>query len=59
MIVYLSVKDIAERTGLNINTVKAYARRGQLPDPDAQIGEGERVWFGWLPATIEAWSPSK
>ncbi|WP_285189982.1 XRE family transcriptional regulator [Rhodococcus sp. MEB041] len=58
MITYLSISDIADRTGYNINTVKGYARRGQLPEPDAQIGLEGRVWNGWLPETIDQWAPS-
>ncbi|KQU30362.1 MULTISPECIES: hypothetical protein [unclassified Rhodococcus (in: high G+C Gram-positive bacteria)] len=59
MITYLSISDIAERTGYNINTVKGYARRGQLPDADAQIGLDGRVWYGWLPETIDQWAPPR
>jgi predicted DNA-binding transcriptional regulator AlpA len=49
---FLSVTDVAERTGLTLNTVKAYSQiPGRLPEPDAMIGRVK----GWLPKTIDAW----
>lgn len=53
---YLSVTEIAERTGLTLNTVKSYSQiPGRLPAPDAMIGRVK----GWLPETIDAWSDRK
>ncbi|MEB3021334.1 helix-turn-helix transcriptional regulator [[Mycobacterium] crassicus] len=49
---YLSVAEVADKTGLSRNTVKAYSQvPGRLPEPDAMIGRVR----GWLPETIEAW----
>ena len=53
---YLSVTEVAERSGLTLNTVKAYSQLpGRLPNPDAMIGRVK----GWLPKTIDAWIKSR
>lgn len=57
MHVYLSMSDVADRTGRNLNTLKAQYRQGKMPAPDAQIGLDGKVWYGWLPSTIDAWAP--
>jgi predicted DNA-binding transcriptional regulator AlpA len=51
--VYLSVTQIAERTGLALNTVKAYSQDTprRMPNPDAMIGRVK----GWKVQTIDAW----
>lgn len=50
---YLSVTEVAERTGLSLNTVKAYSQDTprRMPNPDAMIGRVK----GWLPKTVDAW----
>lgn len=49
---YLSVTEVADKTGLSANTVKAYSHvPGRLPEPDAMIGRVR----GWLPETIDTW----
>lgn len=49
---YLSITEFAERTGLSLNTLKAYSQiPGRLPEPDAVTGRVK----GWLPETIDAW----
>lgn len=49
---YLSVTEFAERTGLSLNSVKAYSQiPGRLPEPDAMIGRVK----GWRPETVDAW----
>lgn len=49
---YLSVTEFAARTGLSINSVKAYTQiPGRLPEPDAVVGRVK----GWLPETVDAW----
>ena len=48
---YLSISQIAERTGLARNTVKVYAQIGRLPPHDATIGRTK----GWLDETIDTW----
>jgi len=53
LIRYLSVSQVAERTGLSLNTVKSYSQiPGRMPQPDAMIGQVK----GWLPETIDRWS---
>lgn len=53
VIVYLGVRQVAERTGLALNTVKAYAQDTprRMPNPDAMIGRVK----GWREQTIDAW----
>lgn len=49
---YLSVTEVADRTGLALNTVKAYSQiPGRLPEADVKIGRVK----GWKPETIDAW----
>jgi predicted DNA-binding transcriptional regulator AlpA len=49
---YLSVTEVAKRTGLTLNTIKSYSQvPGRLPGPDAMIGRVK----GWLPKTIDSW----
>jgi len=49
---YLGVSEVADRTGLSRNTVKAYSQAaGRMPKPDAAIGRVK----GWLPKTIDTW----
>ncbi|NIH98035.1 helix-turn-helix transcriptional regulator [Mycolicibacterium fluoranthenivorans] len=49
---YLGVTEVAERTGLTVNTVKSYSKiPGRMPQPDVMIGRVK----GWLPETIDRW----
>lgn len=49
---YLGVTEVAERTGLAVNTVKSYSKiPGRMPQPDVMIGRVK----GWLPETIDRW----
>lgn len=53
---YLSLAGVASRAGLSVNTVKAYFSRGYLPEPDVEIGNGEKVTaYGWAAETIDTW----
>jgi predicted DNA-binding transcriptional regulator AlpA len=52
---YLSITQIAERTGLARNTIKVYVQIGRLPPHDAVIGRVK----GWLPKTIDDWRDSR
>ncbi|MDZ7886559.1 MAG: AlpA family phage regulatory protein [Mycobacterium sp.] len=52
MIRYLGLRQVADRTGLSYNTIKAYSQApGKMPQPDALT---DRV-KGWLPETIDRW----
>jgi predicted DNA-binding transcriptional regulator AlpA len=48
---YLSISQIAARTGLARNTIKVYVQTGRLPPHDATIGRVK----GWLAETIDNW----
>ena len=48
----LSLSEIAQVTGLTMNTVYSYHSRGKLPDPDFQIGAGPL----WRFSTIDKWA---
>ena len=52
---YLSLAEVAERTGLALNTVRAYERQGRLPKPDAMTGRTR----GWRPETIDYWTKNR
>jgi hypothetical protein len=48
----LSTAEVAEVAGLAESSVRTYRTRGQLPAPDATIGNTP----GWLPETIKPWA---
>lgn len=54
---YLSIRDIAEQTGINIDTIKSLALRGKFPDPDVIVGlgEGRQIARGWKQTTVDTW----
>jgi predicted DNA-binding transcriptional regulator AlpA len=49
---WLTSKEIAEQTGLKIDTIYTYRQRKTLPDPDHMIG---RVPV-WKQETIDEWN---
>lgn len=51
---YLSMGEVAERTGLAESSVRTYRSRGGMPEPDVTIGRTP----GWLESTIEEWAKS-
>ncbi|MGR4009215.1 XRE family transcriptional regulator [Leucobacter sp. 1207-22] len=51
MIRYLSLKELAERIGVEQRTASKY----KLPEPDAMIGTTR----GWLPETVDAWNAGR
>ncbi len=54
---YLSVTEVAERTGLALNTVKSYSQDTprRMPNPDVLVGRVK----GWTEKTIDEWQGSK
>jgi predicted DNA-binding transcriptional regulator AlpA len=52
---YLSLGEVADRCGLQLNTLKGYLRKGILPAPDAQIGRNR----GWTVETIQKWEATR
>lgn len=52
MIRYLGLQEVADRTGLSYNTIKAYSQTaGKMPQADCLVGRVK----GWLPETIDRW----
>lgn len=47
----LTVKQVAEVTGLAVGTITAYRNRGQMPEPDAVYGRTPV----WRESTIRKW----
>lgn len=56
---YLTINGIAERLNLSFHTVRSYRDQGRLPEPDAALGEGRAVRYGWLPETIDQWQANR
>ena len=54
MIHYLSLAEIAQRTGAAFSKVKSEYQRGLLPRHDAEVGRNR----GWLPETIDSGNAS-
>lgn len=57
-IYYLSATDFARRAGLAVETIRRYAQRGLIPDPDAIIGLDNvsgRPIPGWTEDTVDYW----
>ena len=51
MVTYLSLKEFAERVGIQAATLAKY----KLPDPDAMTGTTR----GWLPETVDVWQKNR
>lgn len=52
---YMTIAQVAERLGVTADTVSAYKHRGQMPAPDATVGQSPL----WLVQTIEDWIPTR
>lgn len=48
---WLTISDIAELTGLKVDTINKYRTRNTLPEPDNVIGRTPT----WKRETIETW----
>ena len=47
----LGYKEIAERSGVGVATLRNYRRRGYLPEPDVMLADRPR----WRASTIQNW----
>lgn len=56
---YLSLKEFAQRIGLQQGTLSSYHAQGRLPEPDAIIGSGPRATRGWLAETVDEWQANR
>jgi predicted DNA-binding transcriptional regulator AlpA len=52
---WLTSRDIAEQTGLKLDTIYTYRQRKTLPEPDYTIGRTPL----WKQATIDEWNSSR
>jgi predicted DNA-binding transcriptional regulator AlpA len=55
---FYSLRDIAEYTGIGINSLKTLDRTGRFPRPDVQVGLGDQkqqIARGWSRDTIDEW----
>ncbi|WP_100514010.1 MerR family transcriptional regulator [Mycobacteroides abscessus] len=52
---YLSMTEFAEAVGLSVNTIKAYQRKGMLPDHDVEVGRNR----GWKESTVLRWQAKR
>lgn len=52
---YLSIKDVAEMTGVNRTTIlyRLRADNKTFPEPDCIIRHGRINTYGWLPKSID------
>ena len=48
---WLTTTDIAQQTGLKIDTIYTYRKRNTLPEPDHQIGKVPL----WTKETVDNW----
>ena len=48
---YLGPAEVAARVGLAPATIRDYAAKGRMPEPDVRIGPNA----GWTEASIDAW----
>lgn len=46
---------ISAVTGVDVRTLRVWAGRGHLPDPDVRLGQSP----GWYPATIQRWAAAR
>ena len=58
---YLSIKEVAEKTGINRTTILYRIRQSNkgFPQPDAIISHNHSVTYGWLPETITNYTNNK
>lgn len=52
---WLTSRDIAEQTGLKLDTIYTYRQRKTLPDPDYTIGRTPL----WKQQTIDEWNSQR
>ncbi|XCB30275.1 transcriptional regulator [Arcanobacterium hippocoleae] len=56
---YLTLHGFAVRIGIAYSSIRKYQADGRLPEPDAILGEGKAVKYGWLPETIDKWQSAR
>lgn len=58
---YLSINDVAQKTGINRTTILYRIRESDrdFPEPDAIIQHNKLVTYGWLPETINNYTNKK
>ena len=58
---FLSMSDVAEYTGLKLNSLKTLDRTGKFPPADIQVGLGEHkaITRGWSRDTIDEWMANR
>lgn len=62
MIRFLSLADVADRTGIPHEALKTAVRRGRMPEADVVVGVSDvkqRRVYGWSTDTIDAWMESR
>ena len=54
---YLSLRDAAGHTGVNVETLKSLVGRGKFPEPDVIVGmgKGQNMVRGWKVTTVDTW----
>lgn len=53
----LGMHEVAERTGIKIDTLYVMSTRGQLPEADQTVGKGRTKL--WYPETIDEWNEKR
>lgn len=56
----LTIAEVAQRLGIEHETLRAIARRGGMPPPDVEVGVSTgRPVRGWTAETVDAWATAR